>query len=385
MHSWIKMKPAKFSLTLSILALLSICILLMSTKGLQAESSQSLGNVPLEKDLGKGPAFYEAKRGTYRPQDTAFAAVNPVSEALVRAPFPLRIEKLSREQGCLVKSRDILAVIRSPELSEMVRQWMLAEKQVELAEKALKLAIIKKKAQLATGSDLITARLKLNREKEEFDSIQKGLKEAMMALGFPLKLEGVKKKNIRALFKVYAPINGIVKKRFISEGASVPKNAPLFSIEDASEAILKAYVGCQKVHQWLKGRVFLEDDKKSFLTLLSKRPVVDARTGLCELFFRVKNQDGMLLPDQITRIRLLGSPVPCVYVPIQAVVSRSGRDFCIVKRPYGLEAVPVETGRASGEMVAVLKGLSPGDPVVTENAYELLYRDINRLMKFEEQ
>ncbi len=378
------MKPAKFFLALAILAILSICTIFMSVKGLQADSRRSTVNSPSGKDSGKEFSFYEAKRGSFSPQDTAFATVNPVSEELIRAPFHLRIEKLFKCQGSMVKRGDVLAVFRSPELSEMIRRWILAERQVKLAKKALKLTLIKEKAHLATRSDTIGARLRLNQEKEGFGSIQKRLKEAMMALGFPLKLEGLKKKNTRALFKVYAPINGIVKKRFISEGASVPKNALLFSIEDASEVILKAYVSCQKVRQWTEGKVFLEDNQKNPLALLSDRPVFDSSTGLCELSFRAKKQDGRLLPDQITRVMALGPSVPCVYVPIQAVVSRSGKNFCIVKRPTGLEAVMVKVGKRSGRIVAVLTGLLPGDLVVTTGAYEMLYRDINQLMKFED-
>ncbi len=379
------MKPAKFFLALVILAILSICTILMPMKGLQADRRKFTRKGPLEKDSGKELSFYKAKRGTFRPQDTAFATVNPVSKELIRAPFHLRIEKLFKCQGSIVKAGDVLAVFRSPELSEMIRRWILAERQVKLAQKSLKFTLIKKNAQLATSSDTIKAQLKLNREKEEFGSIQKGLKEAMMALGFPMKLENVKKKNTRSLFRVYSPINGIVKKRFISEGVSVPENAPLFSIEDASEVILKAYVSCRKVRQWTEGKVFLENNQKNPLALLSDRPVFDYSTGLCELSFRAKNQDGRLLPDQITRVMALGPSVPCVYVPIQAVVSRSGENFCIVKRPTGLETVMVKVGKRSGRLVAVLTGLLPGDLVVTTGAYEMLYRDINQLMKFEEQ
>jgi len=378
------MKSEKFFLSLSILAILLIFPILLSTKGLQAGSRQSTRHGPLGKDIGKIPAFYEAKRGTYRPQDTAFATVDPVSKVLIRTPFRLRIEKLSRDQGCIVKDGDTLAVFQSPELTEMVRRWILADKQVKLAEKALKLALMKEKAHLATVSDTIGARLRLSTEKEEFSSIQKGLKEALMALGFPMKLEDVKKNNIKALFRIYSPINGIVKKRFISEGASVPKNAPLFSIEDASEVVLEAYVSCRKVHYWTEGRVFLENDKKDPLTMLSNRPVFDSETGLCKLFFRLPNRGGKLLPGQITKVMVLGPSIPCVYVPIQAVVSRSGKDFCIVKRPTGLETVRVTVGRKSGGLISILTGLLPGDRVVTTGAYEMLYRDLNRLMKFEE-
>lgn len=381
------MKPAKFSVALAILAILSICTILMPMKGLQADRRKFTRNGPLGKDSGKELSFYEAKRGSFSPQDTAFATVNPVSEELIRAPFHLRIEKLFKCQGSMVKGGDVLAVFRSPELSEMIRRWILAERQVKLAKKALKLSLIKKKAHLATSSDTIKAQLKLNREKQEFGLIQKGLKKAMMALGFPMKHEDlkIKKKNTRALFRVYSPINGIVKKRFISKGVSVPENAPLFSIEDASEVILKARVSCRKVRQWTEGKVFLENNQKNPLALLSDRPVFDSSTGLCELSFRAKNQDGRLLPDQITRVMALGPSVPCVYVPIQAVVSRSGKNFCIVKRPTGLEAVMVKVGKRSGRLVAVLTGLLPGDLVVTTGAYEMLYRDINQLMKFEEQ
>ena len=393
--------PLKIFFTLFLLAPCTVFIVLISvTTGSDihpdelekppASTGSAATRCPAEQN-----SLFKAKSGLYQPQSEAFASVRPVSRSLLSSPFVLKIEKIFRDQGSIVKKGEAVAVISSPALSKMIRQWKQAASQVKLAKDALELASLKKKSALATKTDVITAELSLSAEKEALDTVQAGLREALLRLGQILPPGDIDLKSLKAshalnsfkedCFMVSAPMNGVIEKRFVSEGETVSTDTILFSIQDVSRLILDVKVPCRRVGLWLSGKVFVGKDRKSPLSLLSSKAVSDAETGLCRLSYLEENPQGDLLPGVITTVRLLGTPVPCVYVPVRAVVSRKGKDYCMVKRPSGLKAVAVKTGRASGEMIAISEGLLPGDLVVTENAYELLYRDINRLMKFEEQ
>ncbi len=392
--------PLKIFFTLFLLAPVTVFMVLISvTTGSDRRPDQSeRPPASIDSAATQSPEehlyLFKAKNGLYQPQNEAFASVRPVYRSLLSAPFVLKIEKIFKDQGSVVEKGETVAAISSPALSKMIRQRKQAAGQVKLAKEALELFSLKRKSALATKTDLIAAEQRLSAEKEELNAVDAGLTEALLRLGQILPAKDIDSKRPAAspaskhlkndYFSISSPLSGVIEKRFVSVGDTLSKDATLFSIQDVNRLILEVYVPCRQVRLWLNGKVFVRKDHKSPLTLLSSEAVLNPETGLCRLSYLEENPQGLLLPGGITRLRLLGSSVPCVYVPVRAVVSRRGKDYCMVKRPSGLSAVAVETGRASGGMIAILKGLSPGDLVVTENAYELLYRDINRLMKFED-
>ena len=392
--------PLKIFFTLFLLAPVTVFIALISvTTGsdrlpAQAEKPPASTDSTATKGLGEQLYLFKAKKGMYQPQCEAFASVRAVSRSLLSAPFVLKIEKIFKDQGSLVEKGETVAAISSPALSKLLRQRKQAAGQVKLAEDAVSFASLSRKSALATKTDLIAAKLTLSAEKEELNAAQAGLRQALLRLGQILPPEDIDSNGLRAspawkhpknhYFRISSPLSGVIEKRFVSAGDTLSKDAPLFSIQNVNRLILDVNVPCGKVRLWLTGKVFAKKDDKLRLTLLSSQAVLNPETGLCRLSYLAENPQGLLLPGEITKVWLHGAPVPCVYVPVRAVVSRKGKDYCMVKKPSGLYAVAVKTGRASGEMIAISKGLLPGDLVVTENAYELLYRDINRLMKFED-
>ncbi len=94
--------------------------------------------------LDKGLSLYKAKKGLYQPQREAFASVRPVSRSLLSAPFVLKIEKIFKDQGSVVKKGETMASISSPALSKMINQWEHALDQVKLAQDTLELVSLKR-------------------------------------------------------------------------------------------------------------------------------------------------------------------------------------------------------------------------------------------------
>ena len=84
------------------------------------------------------------------------------------------------------------------------------------------------------------------------------------------------------------------------------------------------------------------------------------------------------------RVGHLGIPRPVVWVPAAAIAARNGRTWCIVRRGDLLEPVQVQAGAEENGRIPILSGLPAGERVVTEGAYELLYRDLKELIRFED-
>lgn len=101
--------------------------------------------------------------------------------------------------------------------------------------------------------------------------------------------------------------------------------------------------------------------------------------------FEADNPDLLLRDNAWVEVIHRAAPVPVLWVPAAAVVARNGRTWCIVVREGRPQPVEVRVGPVADDgRIPVLAGLKPQAQVVTEGAYELLYRDVKELIKFED-
>ena len=68
-------------------------------------------------------------------------------------------------------------------------------------------------------------------------------------------------------------------------------------------------------------------------------------------------------------------------VPEEAVLSRDGKKFAVVKKKNGYEIRAIETGLSRKGFAEVKSGLSPGEKVVVRGNFEIFNRDFSRRFK----
>ena len=97
--------------------------------------------------------------------------------------------------------------------------------------------------------------------------------------------------------------------------------------------------------------------------------VVDPQTRTVKVHVQVPNPVGRLRPDMFGSMRHAGAARRVPVVPLAAVVREYGRSVVFVERAPGRFARrEVELGARVGTRVAVLSGLSVGEPVVVDGA-----------------
>jgi len=100
---------------------------------------------------------------------------------------------------------------------------------------------------------------------------------------------------------------------------------------------------------------------------------VDTTTGTIELLARFKNDDERLVPGQFIRARILLSTLEnAVLAPSRAVqINQAGHYLWVVRPDNTVEQRAVVTGPDDGDDVAILKGLRPGERIVTDGQLRL--------------
>ncbi len=100
---------------------------------------------------------------------------------------------------------------------------------------------------------------------------------------------------------------------------------------------------------------------------------IDARFGTLRLRAEFPNPDMSLLPGQFVRVKLTSPVSRSVVLIPKAVVMQSDQGFFVyvVSEQQTAAIRPIETGRWEGDQWVVLKGLTPGDQVITDNLLKL--------------
>lgn len=104
-------------------------------------------------------------------------------------------------------------------------------------------------------------------------------------------------------------------------------------------------------------------------------PQVDPKTGTFTVRAAMPNPDYVLLPGQVTRVKLLlDVREDAMVVPMRALIIEKGGAYIFVVRPDSIcEKRFIETGPEIGNSVIVERGLAPNERVITEGYHKLTH------------
>lgn len=108
-------------------------------------------------------------------------------------------------------------------------------------------------------------------------------------------------------------------------------------------------------------------------TLLTIDNHIDSSTGTVRLRATFDNKENTLFPNQFVNVKLLVQTLAkATLVPTQAIQHHLASDFVYVLRPDQTVTVqPIVAGPASGNETVIMKGLKPGQEVITEGTDKL--------------
>jgi multidrug efflux pump subunit AcrA (membrane-fusion protein) len=175
-----------------------------------------------------------------------------------------------------------------------------------------------------------------------------------------------------------APMSGLVSKVDISVGQPIHPDQVLMEIVDLNTVEASAHVpqhlaGKLALGQIARIRIATQPDKVVEAKLAHLGAYADREQGTVEAAFHLPNEDLLLRPGLRAEFHIIVSKREGVTtIPRIAVQGDSAARFVLVK-DYELDnafsKVPVQLGEQNDQSVEVLKGLLPGDEVVTSGAY----------------
>ncbi|MBA2648033.1 MAG: efflux RND transporter periplasmic adaptor subunit [Legionella sp.] len=176
---------------------------------------------------------------------------------------------------------------------------------------------------------------------------------------------------------VNAPMAGLIDARNVNLGQAVEPNTVLFHISNRDKllAVAKVYeedVGKIKLGQEANVHV-LSYSKKVFtgsITLVE--PNLDVLTRTVNVQVSLNNQNDLLKPGMFARINVILSKNQSVLAISNAsLIEMGGEAFVFVRTNHNYERVEVNLGASDDNYSEIIKGLVPGDEVVTQGNREL--------------
>ena len=285
--------------------------------------------------------------------------------------------------GAEVGKDDILFTVDSVDLGQALGDYARNKALAELAGKTLQRekSLLEQKA--GTGGDLIEAQMRV----EEYQTAWMASKQRLYVLGFSesdLAALGTANSNgLTCALSVRSPMRGKVIEKHAAVGELVEPGRDVMVLADLDSV-------------WMWGGVYERD-----LGMLLKRnladgfpveitvpafpdtrfhgqmnhigSVMDASTRTIPVRTLMDNKDRRLRPGMFCQGRILVSTDEDVLaIPRGALLSDEGVDFVFthMKDDYFLR-VNVTRGREFAEGIEILKGLTPGQVIVTEGAFIL--------------
>lgn len=330
-----------------------------------------------------------------------------------------RISKLLVSLGDSVGLGQELAWIDSPEINRLAAETLLSRAQLE-AEIAHSQAVLddevnqsSSKHRLATAyfrrikmlvderigakkdlemaqSELEVADTRLNAARKKRHLVLAALKEklklTMEPLRHRLKLLGLKEADIERLLRekrtvVSVPIcsshKGLITDVAATVGQSVDPSNTLFVISDLSRVWIRANVYEPDIGRIRKGQIVSttvaslpSEHFEGTLSFVASEVDPDLRTlGVCA---EIANPTLRLKPGMYGQVQIhTTEPSSSVLIPREAMLQHGSTTYVFLDTPAGFVVRTVRLGRSFGDLVEILVGLSPGDRVVVQGAFQL--------------
>ncbi len=350
----------------------------------------TLGAVPTQADNALPTTV--ATAGEWRPMQAAYAQVSAQRQAVLKLPFAARIRSLAVEPGARVGPGDTLATFDAPQLRRHLAAWQLARHGSELAQQQLKVLRQNRRENTITRGELLAGEQTAAKAVAEAELAWQTLAADLDLLNLAMDAEDLAQRVdahglsrvARELGRLQAPFAGMVIARRATLGEQLAAGDPILELESLKRVYLDVEVAESALPNWQHGQTYWPGTSgKIALQPLGGVPRLDPDSGLWLLRFTADNPGYRLHDGAWVEVQHLGEPLPVAWLPAAAVVSRNGRHWVMVSSAGSFKPVEVQTGAAGSDgRIPVTKGIGPGTTVVTEGAYELLYRDLKDLIKF---
>jgi RND family efflux transporter MFP subunit len=285
-----------------------------------------------------------------------------------------RVVGVSAQLGALVRKGQSLAQVYSPEVAEARTKYVSARAMLDAHDRELQRTQKLVEIGAASRQELEKIHAEHAAQTAEVESARSRLQ----LLGAAVDVSAPSNSQENATTNVPAPIDGVVTERIANIGLNVDATTKLFTVVDLSNVWIVADVyerDLQRVRQGTRATATTTaypdrplEGRVSFID-----PQLNTSTRTAKIRVEVANLRGDLRLGMYTDVTIASPGTASVLsVPKEAVQSVGERQFVYVAPPDDPTTFmerEVRTGRALGDRIEVLAGLSAGDSVVSKGSF----------------
>jgi membrane fusion protein, heavy metal efflux system len=278
--------------------------------------------------------------------------------------------------GNIVKKGDKLATIVSGDVSELIKNYKVAESDFGIAKKNLTVAENLYKSKFNSELDLITARKDYKKASDE-------LKKASDVI----HLLGIDPEVSQPYLILKSPIDGyIIEKNLTANTLIRPDNGnSLFTISDLKIVWVYANVFENDISAVKEGQevsiateVYPDIKFKGTIDNISK--ILDASSKALRIRIVIDNKDGLLRPEMYARVQVrIPEPEKHLAVTPEAVIFDKDNYFVIRRSKNHFIIKPIKVMKKNTHYTFIESGIQEGDTVITEGSLLIYNQIVNKL------
>ncbi len=313
----------------------------------------------------------EVGQGTLEGKISLTGDIEPRSRVTVYSKVSGEVKKLAVDVGDRVKKGALIARIEKEKL-------VLQAERLEASLEAAEVNLDKLRKDFERIKSLFEKNAVSRQRMDDIDTACKSARAQAKELNAALALARIQVADS----EIYAPIGGMIAKKFIDEGdivtaTSQMKGTPLVVVVDMDTVKVVVNAAEKDIASVKMGldanvRVDAYPDEVFAGRVSNVSPVLSPLTRTAPVEIEIDNMDHLLKPGMFARVKLITKVHENVLiVSLKAIIYRDGETNVFVVEKDAAVLREVTTGLENGGMVEITSGLRKGEKIVTEGAYGL--------------
>lgn len=264
--------------------------------------------------------------------------------------------------GDRVTKGQVLAELKSTELTSLQAQLSTINSQIQVSERNLK-----------ATEELFSDGISSQKEILEIQNDLESFKAEKLRISSDIELySGSTQKGV---FLIKAPASGIITSKSISNGKQITSDGEsLFTISDVNEVWIMANIYATNINEIKTGMkveiTSLSYPDKVFSGIISMiPPVLDEESKVLKARVVITNDDGLLKPGMLVDLMALkDSEEKAVTIPIESIVFSNNENYVLVyTSDCDIEVRKIEIIATNEKNIYVGSGLKEGEKIISKN------------------
>ncbi|HET6990113.1 MAG TPA: efflux RND transporter periplasmic adaptor subunit [Bacteroidia bacterium] len=305
------------------------------------------------------------------PEEEDLSLTGKISfdESKVGKVFPLvggNVIKVTVALGDYVHKGQLLATIRSTDISDLQSQYSVAQNNEAIAKKNLDIAEELYKTNVNSETQVLSVRNEYSRSQSETNRLKQAL-----------AVYGANTENSDGLYNVYSPIEGYVVEKNVNEEMEIRSDngTNIFTVSALNTVWVLA-----DVYESDLSKIALGDEVEvSTLAYEGKifkgtvgqiGNLLDPETKTMKIRIVMDNSEGLLKPEMFAVVKVhIGHPTKSISIPSTSVLFDNNRFYVMVRKDKtNFEKREVVLGPVMGKNTYIKKGIQEGEVLVTEGS-----------------